>query len=254
MDFGNKPVLKNLTARTNSRLLLGLAGISCICYGMLTALSFRFQAEVPTTEQPTLVMLGLFFLAFVCYWAALWLVVRRPAGRQLSLGILASSALFRLLMLPSVPMHEIDLYRYLWDGAVVTAGVSPYRYAPQEVLPAATAAPADRQLGALVSLRARSASLAESLGRIHYAELPSPYPPVSQAVFALAAVMTPDQASTFSRVLTMKVLLVLLDLATLLVVMQLVRQTGVHPGWSLAYGWCPLVLKEFANGGHLDSI
>ncbi|MEM7784117.1 MAG: hypothetical protein AAF623_12250, partial [Planctomycetota bacterium] len=27
-----------------------------------------------------------------------------------------------------------------------------------------------------------------------------------------------------------------------------------HPAWVVAYGWNPLVLKEIANGGHLDSI
>jgi hypothetical protein len=30
--------------------------------------------------------------------------------------------------------------------------------------------------------------------------------------------------------------------------------TGRHLGWSLAYAWCPLAVKEVANTGHLDSI
>ena len=34
----------------------------------------------------------------------------------------------------------------------------------------------------------------------------------------------------------------------------LLREAGLHPGLNIIYGWCPLVLKEFANGGHLDSI
>jgi hypothetical protein len=29
---------------------------------------------------------------------------------------------------------------------------------------------------------------------------------------------------------------------------------GVHSAWSIAYGWSPLVIKEFANSGHVDSI
>jgi len=38
------------------------------------------------------------------------------------------------------------------------------------------------------------------------------------------------------------------------VVVRLLRAAGRHRGWSLAYGWCPLVVKEIANSGHLDSL
>ena len=32
------------------------------------------------------------------------------------------------------------------------------------------------------------------------------------------------------------------------------RAATPAPGWAVAYGWSPLVLKECANSGHLDSI
>ena len=34
----------------------------------------------------------------------------------------------------------------------------------------------------------------------------------------------------------------------------MLRQFNVHIGWLIAYAWNPLVIKEIANGGHLDSI
>jgi len=77
---------------------------------------------------------------------------------------------------------------------------------------------------------------------------------ISQGVFALAAKITPDDASSYQRVTTMKALLACFDLATLLLVFGLLRNCGKHIGWGLCYGWCPLLLKEIANGGHLDSI
>jgi len=228
---------------------------SAICYGALATLSNWFALGSDVKERPTLVMLGLFCFAFLCYGVALFLVVRVPASRKLFLGIIGSSCLFRVLMLPSIPMHEIDVYRYIWDGAVFAEGMSPYRYPPQDVLiAAADDAPAESDLARLVALRASSESLADSLGRIHFGTYPSPYPLVSQVVFAGAAWVTPGAASLFSRLVLIKGLFVLFDLATLLVVMGLVKEAAMHPGWSLAYGWCPLLMKEFANSGHLDSI
>ena len=245
-----------LTERLKVDALWLLMIASAVCYGALTTLSDRFGRSVPLNERPTLVMLGLFFLAFLFYWAGLFLVVRLPASRKLLFGIFGSACLFRILMMPSIPMHEIDIYRYIWDGAVLAEGVSPYRYPPQEVLQAASQryAPAEDELGRLVALCGRSESIADSLGHIHYGVYPSPYPLVSQAVFASAAWITPEDSSPHARLVIMKGLMVLLDLATLWVVMALVQEAGKHPGWSLAYGWCPLVMKEIANSGHLDSI
>ena len=37
-------------------------------------------------------------------------------------------------------------------------------------------------------------------------------------------------------------------------VLRLLTQTGRHRGWAIAYGWCPLVIKEIANSGHLDAL
>jgi hypothetical protein len=52
----------------------------------------------------------------------------------------------------------------------------------------------------------------------------------------------------------MKGCFVLFDLGTLAVVIGLLRLAGRHVGWSLTYGWYPLVVKEIANSGHLDAI
>lgn len=51
-----------------------------------------------------------------------------------------------------------------------------------------------------------------------------------------------------------KGVLLLFDLATVLLVMGLLRNLNQPPARALAYAWCPLVLKEFANTGHLDAI
>ncbi|MCH8839843.1 MAG: hypothetical protein IH831_04040 [Planctomycetes bacterium] len=245
-------------APPNARLvqLLVLATMSTICYVAVYLWSGTFGDATPRDERMTLAVLTALGAAFVLYWLAIVVATRTPPSRLLMGIIVGGACLFRVVLLPSTPIHEIDIYRYLWDGAVLAEGVSPYRYPPQQVLRAADQ-PSDQidaDLRRLVELRERSASLAHSLKQIHYGQLPSPYPPVSQAVFALSAVLTPDAASPHSRLVLMKGLLVLFDVATLLVVIGLLKEVGMHPGWSVAYAWCPLLMKEFANSGHLDTI
>jgi hypothetical protein len=238
--------------------MLGL--ISFFCYVVIARMSWDFGLNRPATEHPTLWMLWAFCLAFLCYWLAQLLLLRLPDNRFWVGWIIVSSVLFRVVMLPSAPIHEIDIYRYLWDGAVTSEGINPYRFSPQEVIDAAdgrsraAGTHARDALMRLVELQNRSASLADALGRIHYGDLSSPYPPVSQWVFALAASWTPDHATPSMRLVIMKCLLMIFDLATLFVLLLLLGEAGRSLAWSLSYGWSPLVLKEIAGSGHLDSI
>lgn len=236
--------------------LLALGSLSGLGYAVLLWLSWSFTAEVPNSQRPTLVMLAIFGGEFAAYFWAISLIRQMQNSRLLIAFVLGTSCLFRAILLPSIPMHEIDIYRYLWDGAVIGEGVSPYRYPPQKVLEAAKEAKPveDPFLQRLVRMQAGNASLSDSLGRIHYGQYPTPYPSVSQAVFALGAGLTPQAASTYQRMAIMKALLIGFDLATLGVVMLLLYATQLPLGLSLIFGWCPLLLKEIANSGHLDSI
>jgi len=244
------------TARLKSRWLVGLAVLSALDYVVLALLSRQFTGDVPAANRPTLMMLVLFAHQFVFYGCALWLALRLPATRRLLAVLVGAAVVFRAVLLPSVPMHEIDIYRYIWDGAVLAEGISPYHSTPQQVVDASNepAGITDPTLQKLVELQARSGSLHACLHAIHFGHYSSPYPIVSQAVFAVAAKLTPDESTSSTRLLVMKSLLVLFDLGTLVVLMLLLRDVKMHPGWSIAYGWCPLVMKEVANGGHLDSI
>ena len=235
-------------------ILIALA-IALVCaYAALAALSFRFEPDSEPTERPILVALGLFVFAFLCYLIAIRVALRVREGTRLLRAILVTSVLIRAVSLFSWPMLEIDINRYIWDGSVTLEGISPYRYSPQQVLSGESDGRLPEDLGRLVELRGGSTALDRILSRIHYGELPTIYPPVSQAVFAFSAFVTPASAGVFAQILVMKTVFVLFDLATVVVVIGLLRLTGKHVGWSVAYGWCPLIIKEIANSGHLDSL
>jgi len=249
---------RRLTAAAAGRggllLLAVLALLSWFAYLGIALLSRRFILGQGHTERPILLVLSLLAAAFVLHLVALGIALRRRQDWPLWGVIVLGSVAFRVTLVPSVPIQEIDIYRYLWDGAATAAGVSPFRYSPQQVLDASAEEPLPGGLRRLVEVRDGSPSLATVLTRIHFAELPTVYPPVSQAVFAAVARFTPPGASVHQRLVAMKSVFVLFDLGTLLLVMGLLRRTGRHVGWAIAYGWCPLVVKEVANSGHLDAI
>lgn len=224
-------------------------------YIAICVLSGNFEYSTPGTTRPILLVVGLFGVGFALHWFSLWLAlaIRNEilTLRTIVLGAIA----FRIIVLFSTPIQEVDIYRYIWDGAALRNGVSPFRYSPQHVLQASSeASQLSPELRTLVALRDQDYGLGEVLSRVHYGQLTTIYPPVSQAVFALADFLTPRGVSLELRVFIMKSVIVLFDLAVLAILAKLLAQCRLHSGWLIAYGWSPLVLKEFANSGHLDSI
>lgn len=231
--------------------VLGIA--SWLCY-LAIALSARSLHISRSGDHALLGQLTLFAAAFGLYLAGVRVVRRASDHRHVMSMVWIGAVLFRLTLLVSDPIEEIDLYRYVWDGAVSTSGVNPFRFTPQQVLAASTNDELPPDLARLVALRDKSPELTEVLKRVHFGELPTIYPPVGQVVFALSSWLTPNGSSVALRMLFMKAWFVAFDLLTIGAVIRVLRQAQ-HPATDvLIYAWCPLVVKEIANSGHLDSL
>ncbi len=207
-----------------------------------------------TKSRPILAVVGLLLAAALAAFWGLGKATKVPLSqRKILLVIILGFAIStRLVALFTCPILEIDYYRYIWDGKVVAEGLSPFQHSPAQVLESrpGTHAPLER----LAALSMRSESNHIIVGRIHYENYTSIYPPVSQLVFAATMKWIPDSASVEAHIFAIKFALVLFDLATLMLIYWLLVLFKVHPGWLITYAWNPLVIKEIANGGHLDSI
>ncbi|MBI1903711.1 MAG: DUF2029 domain-containing protein [Planctomycetia bacterium] len=241
-------------ARPSAIRLAGLAVVQWLLLIAIAILSRSFAFGRSFQERPILTVLALFAACFGLYLVSLVVALRSPADRSLVAWIVVAAVVFRATMLFSEPIQEGDFYRYVWDGAATANRVNPYRYAPRQVLAAESAAQHPADLARLVEVRDSSPSLAEILRRINFGELTTIYPPVSQTVFAVAHWFTPRAASVSARIVVLKAVLLVFDVLTMLILARLLKLAGKHPGWLIVYAWCPLVLKEFANSGHLDSI
>ncbi|MEM1157032.1 MAG: glycosyltransferase family 2 protein [Verrucomicrobiota bacterium] len=126
----------------------------------------------------------------------------------------------RLLLLPMYPGD--DIWRYLWEGMIQWHGYSPYLTPPGSA--------------ELQPLRTEYWSL------INHPNVTAIYPPLTQLLFRIFAGIS-------ESVLLFKSVFMLADLA---VCWLLLRRFGTVA--TLLYAWNPLVIYNFAGGGHYDSL
>lgn len=184
-------------------------------------------------EQIALVLLA-YVVAGAAYCTVLWRL--RSVGQWVtprgawSVAIGAALA-FRLTLLPLHPSTSSDVNRYLWEGMVQTQGFNPYILPPNAPQLAATS---DRQV--LV------------YREVNHAHLASIYPPFAQLLFRLNASLVGGSLMGW------KVILLAFDALLAIAVWSLLRGRGKQTLGVIAVLWCPLLLLESYEGGHLDLV
>jgi alpha-1,6-mannosyltransferase len=167
-------------------------------------------------------------LAFPAYLWAISLMRERPAAAAIWPVIVVVAVAARLAVLPADPMFSDDVYRYAWDARVQNAGLNPYTHAPGDTI--------------LAGLRDEAIWL-----NVNNRAIRTIYPPVAQALFGIFGHLS-------TGLLPMKLLAVLFDIGTFLVLAALLRRRGRPRSLALIYAWNPLVIVEFAMNGHMDSV
>lgn len=140
--------------------------------------------------------------------------------------IISMGAVIRVLFLMRPPELSDDIYRYLFDGQVLLSGHNPYHSAPLDTLSAYPS------FSGLVAL-------------INHSDLPTIYPPAAQLVFAAGAFL--------GGVFGMKLLLVVLDLLSCVLMARILHKFGRPQSCLILYAWHPLPVMEIGGSGHIDS-
>lgn len=159
-------------------------------------------------------------------------IVLTQRSNRLTLPLILFVALVcRVIALPCIPYLSSDIYRYVWDGIVQHAHISPYRYVPGDP--------------ALTTLRAPNRWVFDHINRRDYAH--TIYPPAAQFVFYVVTFFS-------ATVTAMKVAMLLFECVTVYALIQLLKELGVAKERCLIYAWCPLLVWEIGSSGHVDSI
>jgi len=221
--------------------------LSAIVVG-LAALSFSFPYGVTIQETPLVLYIG---LALIAGW--LWSYLPRQIGSVISsrpkiIGILLIGLLMRGVMFVSLPVLEDDSYRYLWDGAVTAHAIDPYKYAPADASPTPLFDAVEPSTAStdLKKLQALANAKKVSHERINYPYVATIYPPLTQAAFAFAYFVDPFGLTGW------RFTLLIADLMTFWVLIQVLRAYQRNPLWVSLYWWNPVVLLQGFGAGHMD--
>src|SRR5215469_238912 len=217
------PIYRGYVQWLKTRWTSGIVttGLTALVAG-LTGI-FRWVALQKDLDARMPEFIGLLLVAGILYVFAVFLVERFRLGVAALIVILASTVLFRLVLLPADPSLSDDVYRYQWDGRVQRSHLNPYVVFPNE----------------------------EGLEWLQNPEHPEPpgeetptiYPPLSEFAYRLI-----ETIPGYKRVST------ILDLASAGLLMLLLAAVKQPLHRVLAYAWNPAVLISFAMSGHFDSL
>jgi alpha-1,6-mannosyltransferase len=203
---------------------------------ILSAASYVILAYfVPRQQFGWLIsLLTVLFLGYA------WAIRRIDKQREGSIDrvLFASAIGFRLLLLFAVPCLSDDVYRFVWDGHLLAHGFNPYLYLPSRLVETDFAVRA-------------------GLERVLFQQLNSPdyftvYPPLNQAIFGLAAWLSPY--SLLGNIVWLRLPILLSEIGSLWLMTRLLRRLTRNPNLALLYGLNPLVILELTGNLHFEAV
>ena len=186
-------------------------------------------------------------------------------------GALVAGILLRVVFLPVTPSLSDDVYRYLWDGQVQRAGVSPYLYAPADprldrVAGSETGAAGGGGSGEADAGRSGQADRGEEAGGsapdtaglralVNHPRLRTVYPPLAQALFLGVAGASDAAGLDPARggVLLWKLVAGAADLLTAAAVWWLADAKRRRQA-TVLYLLCPAVILQTWEAAHLEMV
>ena len=210
--------------RLGAAILLGLGlALEAAC----AAMTFRYGVWSLIFEHfEYFWVYGAAVLLYLGSCALIWAL--RPGERLATFVVLGLAVVFRLTLLLSPTAPSEDLYRYIWDGRVLSEGINPYLFPPSAPELAWIAIPA--------------------LSQVSSPNVITPYPPLAEGLFAALYLLFPGS------VLAVKATIALAELATIGLLATILRGLGRPVAWVAIYAWSPLTIQEFAGHGHLDAV
>ncbi|MCJ7739075.1 MAG: PIG-U family protein [Anaerolineae bacterium] len=203
--------------------------LQLICAGLAMQACFIGMVFLGDLRQNTVPFLILYVLAFAAYSTSVHRSFRRETSTNCLRLTWILAIVFRVtVLLTTPPTLSDDVNRYIWDGRVANAGISPYAYAVNSP--------------ALDWLNSPQRSL------VNNNWMASPYLPVAQTLFTLVYWISPDSPLAF------QITACVIDLLTGWLVYRLLSKLQLPRVWVLIYLWNPLVIVEFAHGAHVDAL
>ena len=177
--------------------------------------------------QPIVLYSILYIVSSVSFIFVCRIILRRTLTARTILVLILAGVSLRLALIPISPIGSDDYYRYLWDGKVISNGINPYRYSPND--------------SSLAGLRSQTLP-----SRINFPDMKTIYPPLAEILFYTSYAISGESF------IGLKILLFIFDMGTILGIFLILKKLNVNRQNILIYVLCPLPLFQFFVDGHMD--
>jgi hypothetical protein len=156
-------------------------------------------------------------------------VQKQRKSLWLEMGLIIGIGLaFRAVFLLVPPAISHDAYRYVWDGHLVSHGISPYLYPASDP--------------SLASLRDPTI-----WPKLDWPNSPTIYPPGAQLLFWLVNAVAP------LNIMAMQMTMAACDVGTGVITLLLLRHYRLDLRRLIVYWWNPIPILEFVYSAHVDA-
>ena len=151
--------------------------------------------------------------------------------------------IFRLLFIAILPNLSQDFYRFIWDGRLISQGISPYLFTPESYIEDAS-----NSFGVIINQAQELYNGMGSLNGSHF----SNYPPINQLCFSIASFFT--EKSILGSVVVLRVIIILADLGILFIGKKLLLKLRLNPNQIFWYFLNPFIIIELTGNLHFEGV
>ncbi len=185
------------------------------------------------------------FVKLTALYAALFLIAYIFIEKlKLNFWFLAClGIIFRLIFIGIIPNLSQDFYRFLWDGRLVTQGLSPYLFTPEMYFKEVSTS-----LGIIVP---QANELYDGMGTLNASHF-SNYPPVNQLFFAIASLFAAK--NILGSVVVLRLIMILADVGILYFGKKLLEKLNLPIKNIFWYFLNPFIIIELTGNLHFEGL
>ncbi len=196
---------------------------------LLIALIYGLGYQTARHDFPQLITLySIFFLLYLG-------IYQFTTTKKTIAFFVGLSILLRLLLVFTIPNFSDDLYRFIWDGRLLTQGINPFDHLPSYYI--------DNN----VQVAGLTPELYQLLNSPNYFTI---YPPINQLLFAIATSVFPN--SIWGSSLVMKSFLFAFEIGSIFLIIRLLQHFKLPAKNVLLYALNPLIIFEITGNLHFE--
>ncbi len=197
-----------------------------ICSGLLYIFIAYF-----IERHESVALLGAYTLLFGFYA----ILLKHEYNAQNLKTVILMAVGLRILLLPAFPNLSDDIFRFVWDGRLINAGINPFAQLPSYYL----------QPGHAVN--GLNLELYQLLNSPEYFTI---YPPFAQFVFWFSTAFT---SSVWVSAVVIRTLIIVAEIVSIFIGLKLLRKLKLPDSNILLYALNPLVILEFTGNLHFEA-